>query len=241
MDLDAYLAAVERDGRVLGDLARGDLDVAVPSCPGWNLANLVGHVGRVYAMVAGALATGSRPDPLPDPPAPSEVADWYDARRADLLAQFEAVDPDRERWNWSVGPQVASFWWRRMAHETSMHLWDAQNAVGDPEPIDPGLASDGIDEWFDVHLRSDLTDPELPVPDGLGTLHVHCGDVEGEWWAAISGRELELRRAHEKGDAVMRGAASDLLLALWRRVPTSAVEVLGDAATVDRWLALPDI
>ena len=127
-----------------------------------------------------------------------------------------------------------------MAHEAAVHRWDAESAFGEPEPISPRLAADGIDEWFDVHLRSDIVEPEV-TGDASGTIHVHGTDTEGEWWASLSDRTLELERVHRKGDVAVRGPASDLLLVLWGRRPPSTVEVLGDTAVLDSWLAVPDI
>jgi uncharacterized protein (TIGR03083 family) len=240
MDLVSWLASTKTDAERIAELSRGDLSARVPPCPDWNLGDLVEHVGRVFQMVTHALTTGSRPEQLAERPAGVAVADWYRGSVDGVLAAFETADPEAEVWNWSVGPQLASFWWRRMAQESAIHRWDAESAVGTPSAVDRLLASDGIDEWFDVHLRSDLQDPDFEVPDGVGTLHVHCGDVDGEWWAELDGRELVLERAHRKGDVVARGGASDLLLMLWGRQSIDAVEVLGEASKLGAWIALPD-
>ena len=40
---------------------------------------------------------------------------------------------------------------------------------------------------------------------------------------------------HAKGDVAARGAASDLLLMMWGRVPVTQVEVFGDASLLERW------
>jgi hypothetical protein len=61
-----------------------------------------------------------------------------------------AVDDDAPVWNFSAYPDVGRFWPRRQAQETAVHRWDAQRAVGEPEPIEPGLAADGIDELLEV-------------------------------------------------------------------------------------------
>ena len=45
-----------------------------------------------------------------------------------------------------------------------------------------------------------------------------------------------VEREHRKGDAAIRGTASDLLLALWRRVDRPALDVVGDEAVADRFL-----
>jgi len=52
-----------------------------------------------------------------------------------------------------------------------------------------------------------------------------------------------VERAHAKGDAAVRGPASTLFLVLWGRLPidTEGVELFGDRAVIDRWLALPGL
>jgi hypothetical protein len=127
-----------------------------------------------------------------------------------------------------------------MAHETAVHRWDAELAVGDTTPIDPELAADGVDEWLTVHLDTDVTyrGPEVPRP--AGPLHLHCTDVPGEWWAALDGTDLTVVREHRKGDVAARGRAEDLLLVCWRRLPPSAVDVVGDAAVLQAWLDLSE-
>ncbi len=64
-------------------------------------------------------------------------------------------------------------------------------------------------------------------------MHLHCTDVEGEWLVSADGR-VEL--GHAKGDAALRGSASDLLLALFKRVPLDSVEVVGDAAVARQFV-----
>ena len=178
---------------------------------------------------------------LPRPPAPDgDLAGWYDEGLARLLDVLERTPPDAPVWNWSAHePKTAAFWPRRMAQETAVHRWDAESAVGDLTPIDPALAADGIDEGLAVHLDSDAADPDEPEPPaGLGSLHLHCTDVAGEWWAVLAGRHLTVRREHAKGDVAARGRAEDLLLVCWRRRPPSAVDVVGDPTVLDAWLAL---
>lgn len=240
-----YLGHLRADGAALAEAARRDLDAPVPSCPGWAVDRLVGHVGTVHQWVAETLATRAteRVDwqTLARAPRGPEVLGWYEGQRDRLVDLLEEADPAEPVWNWSTGPQVAGFWHRRMAQETAVHRWDAEAATGPAaSAIEPALAADGIDEWLGVALASGAREPEAPVDAVRGSLHLHCTDVAGEWWVRLDGRELVLRREHAKGDAAVRGAASDLLLVLWGRLPPSAVEVLGDATVLDAWLRLVD-
>ena len=66
-------------------------------------------------------------------------------------------------------------------------------------------------------------------------MHLHCTDVEGEWIVQPDGR---VEPIHAKGDAALRGTASDLLLALYNRVPLDALDVIGDRTVAEAFLGI---
>ena len=70
-----------------------------------------------------------------------------------------------------------------------------------------------------------------------GSVHLHCGDVPGEWTVREADDGFAVAREHSKGDCAIRGAASDILLSLWRRVPLSTCDVVGDADVAARFIA----
>ncbi|MEZ5251716.1 MAG: hypothetical protein R2713_21665 [Ilumatobacteraceae bacterium] len=51
----------------------------------------------------------------------------------------------------------------------------------------------------------------------------------------------DIERAHAKGDCALRGSASDLLLALWRRRSIDTIDVVGDADVAARFIAYPSL
>ena len=116
----------------------------------------------------------------------------------------------------------------------SVHRWDAEHAVGATTPIDPELASDGIDEHLDLVMRRDRRAPRA------GTAACTCiaPTPHGEWLVAVDGADYRLVRAHEKGDAALRGPAEPLLLRLWRRRSDRLDELspVGDEAVLASWL-----
>jgi hypothetical protein len=117
-----------------------------------------------------------------------------------------------------------------MAHETAVHRFDAQMAIGKPEPIDPpALAADGIEEIF-VMVGA--------WPDsGRGngeTLHLHSAEGN-EWLITMNPDGLDVRREHAKGDLALKGAVSDLELLLYDRPPIGEVERFGDDGVLDGW------
>lgn len=234
MDINDYLTSFRTDGERIRMLATQDMSLPIPCCDGWSLGDLVGHLCGVLTMINTVVESGAPPTQRPTVPTDAALATFYGEALDRLDNTLTNTDPHAAGWNWSQGPGVAEFWFRRAAHEMAIHRWDAEAAVNDCQPFDPAMASDGIDEWFDVYLRRGAGRAEEPINPG-GTIHVHCTDTEGEWWASMVDSEVELLREHKKGDVVARGSASDLFLVLWGRQPTSVVEVLGDAPVLDAW------
>jgi hypothetical protein len=125
-----------------------------------------------------------------------------------------------------------------MAQETAVHRWDAEEAAGTGWAIEADLAADGVDEFFD-HFTDTAADGAEPLG---GTVHLHSTTGEGEWLIRepVPGGRLEVTHEHAKGDAAVRGDASDLLLALWRRRSVddpARFEVFGDADVARRLVA----
>jgi predicted lipid carrier protein YhbT len=111
-----------------------------------------------------------------------------------------------------------------------VHRVDAEAAAGKVAPIPADLAVDGIDEFLDVFLRARAT--FVPDTTLAGSLHLHCTDAEGEWLVSVVGGVIELAREHGKGDAAIRGSASNLLLLLWNRIDEAGIETFGDPAVL---------
>ncbi len=236
--LDHIAADAERFAVVLES---GRLDDAVAACPGWDLARLTEHMGQIHRWARFCAANG-RP-PSDDEAAGLESFDrpnaaaWLRDGARELLATLRTLDPDAPTWHPFPTPQIASFWPRRQAHETAIHRWDAERAVDTPTPIDAELASDGIDEYFEAALpRLLVRGHSLPA----GSIHVHCTDVAGEWLAWNEEGEYRMIRAHQKGDAALRGPAEAILLRLWGRTSERAGELdpVGDEAVLTAWTSI---
>lgn len=243
MDKAAYLDAVAADGAALAAAARLGLDPQVPSCPEWKVADLVSHTGMVHAWVTEMVRTGAEQRlswrELPKPPGPDDLVDWFEVGVGVLISVLRDADPAKPVWNWSPQPKTAAFWPRRMANETAVHRWDGQLAHGVQQPIAAELAVDGIDEIIRVFIATDAADhPEATLG---GTLHLHTTDATGEWLVEVADGKVDVRQEHGKGDAALRGAASDLLLYLWGRKPAAPLEVFGDQAVVDNWAKIIDL
>jgi uncharacterized protein (TIGR03083 family) len=245
MDRASYLDSLRGDAADLLAAATGHLDADVPTCPGWRMERLVGHVGRTYRWTAGWVEEGDGARELPRPPAGDAVVEWTRAGLAELIAAIERAarvdDPDAPVKTWA-GDQPPSFWPRRMAVETAVHRWDAQVAAGEGRPIGTDLALDAVDELFEVIVPWRGTG-ELGTEKQGKTMHLHATDVaggepgEGEWLVTLGRAGMTVDHMHAKGDVAVRGTASDLLLLLWNRVAADRFEVFGDAGVLEWWRA----
>jgi uncharacterized protein (TIGR03083 family) len=243
MEPSAYLAAIVRDSAAFVESARiAGLDAPVPSCPGWVMADLIWHVAEVHyfwASVVQQRATGWSDVARIERVADDQLFGAYDEHSVRLLKVLRETDPTTTVWTWSAQHDVL-FIVRRMAQETAVHRWDADAAAGRSVPLDALLASDGIDEFL-THFLDDIV-PDAP-PLG-GSVHLHCTDVAGEWTVRPNPMDgddralgFEVTREHAKGDCALRGPASDLLLALWRRTNADSIDIIGDQGVASRFLA----
>ena len=231
MEYAEHVAAVERETAAFARaLMRGDADAQVPSCPEWTLRDLAKHVGGVQGFWTHVLAEGTgRPKPaFDDEPGPSAGL-WLVQIGGFLVNELKAASADTKVWTWNPADQSAAFAARRMAHETAVHRFDAQMAIGKPEPIEPALAADGIEEIF---VMVDAW-PESGRGEGQ-TLHLHSAEGD-EWLITMNPDGLDIKREHAKGDLALRGAVSDLELVLYDRPPIGNVERFGDESVLDAW------
>lgn len=250
LDPDRYYAALTDQAERLADaMHAADRDRPVPTCPDWNLGQLAAHVGREHRWAATIVERRAqqRVDlrALPDvtlPAEPAERAEWLRSGAIRLVDAVRAAGPDATVWNWAGGGP-AEFWARRMVHETAVHRADAELALGRPFILDPELAADGISEWLALLRSPRMSDRARDLlPDGQ-LLHLHATDdvlgPAGEWLVRGSRSGIAVEHGHGKGDVALRGPAVELLLVIMRRRPASdaRVELLGNAALLDAWLA----
>ncbi|HTS97903.1 MAG TPA: maleylpyruvate isomerase family mycothiol-dependent enzyme [Streptosporangiaceae bacterium] len=248
---ERWYAEIETSTKTLAGLVQGaDLTRPVPTCPDWTLRQLATHVGRAHRWAAQIASTRSAEfipfREVPDgrfPDDPAQHAPWLRTGAGRVIGAVRAAGSDPV---WAfTGLRPASFWARRMAHETAVHRADAEIAAGREPGFEPDLAADAIDEWLSF-LSGPLggdPDPRLDVlPEGA-VLHVHATDDgldgAGEWLVRREGSQVTVQPGHAKGDVVVRGPAGRLLLVLLRRLPADdpQVQVLGDPALLAGWLA----
>lgn len=234
---DFWLAALRADGPAFWEaVAECGPDPAVPGCPDWTVADLAHHVTGTLHWVRTHVARGvtDRPDrETPDPAADwSETLDHLRREVTGTIETLEALDADFPAWNWAPQPKRASFWHRRMAHEISVHRWDAESAAGRATPIETKLAADGVGEILDTWLPAGR---RLGPTDLHGVVHLVGTDAGQEWFIRLRGAGIALLDTgtildsddhHARAKAT--GNVSDLQLALMGRKRADQLALSGD-------------
>jgi len=233
--------------------AGADMTAPVASCPGWNVGQLVRHLGGGQRWAEEQVRTRAA-GPLPDeyfrdlsPYAdedPEVLGPWLTAGAERLAAALREAGPDAKLWT-PVPGDNAAFYARRFTHETAIHRADATLALGAEYTLDPEVALDGLDEWMELgslpmHFEVHPVMRELPGPGR--TLHFHATDTApeagAEWLVDLTGPALAWRRAHEKAAVAVRAPLTDLLLLVYKRRAAVGenVQILGDADLLAFWL-----
>ncbi|KAA0102116.1 maleylpyruvate isomerase family mycothiol-dependent enzyme [Mycolicibacterium sp. P1-18] len=226
MDNDALLVQLQGDVIAIQAVALAggpDLDRPVPTCPGWTVTELLGHLWVIETWVR-AILRGREPEPTPDV-GPSPVADFVDGI-PDFLTAMRAITADEPCWNFGPEPRRAGWWIRRQAHEHAMHRVDLEAALGAAPTFVAAFAADGVDEVLSVFYPRQLRMERIaPIAE---TVRLVAADTGDEWTLG-------------DGDPVasVTADAHALYLGVWKRHDLAAVaQIDGDAAAVRRTLSV---
>ena len=242
-------AAFLDENRAFAELFRdADESRPVPTCPGWTLTQLLRHVGRGDRWAAQIVrdqldhyldprtVEGGKP-----PPDPADAISWLQGGAQRLVDAVELSGVETPVWTF-LGTRPANWWIRRRLHETAVHRADAALATGVEFSLDAAIAADAITEWLErVAIQAGSEGVPLPLEDG-DTLHLHATDPglgdAGEWTIGADGGVITWSHDHGKGSAALRGGATELLLAIVRRVPVAdtGIQLFGDDAVWQNWL-----
>jgi uncharacterized protein (TIGR03083 family) len=221
-----------------------DLDARVPGCPAWSVRDLVVHLGQVQRFWAMVVAAGPADGPpsresVPGAVPAGDLLEWSAASTEALVSALRDAGPDTPCWTWwptSGAARTTTAVARHQMEEAGVHAWDAQDAIGKSEPLPGAVALDGVGEFLQVTYGAEGSWPDLPA-------RVDFAADEGRSWVldlSELGAQLDPREPGGTADATVRGPASDILLALYRRIPISDLQVDGDTALVDRLRAWGD-
>ena len=254
MTLD-YLAHLREDSaRFAAVLRDAPADGQVPTCPDWLADDLLWHLGEVQwfwgTVVQDAV---SDPSQLEHPERPSDregLLGFFDDATKKLLTALADTDPSDHRWTWSTD-QTAGFISRRQAHEALIHRVDAElTADVQRAPVDPELASDGVDEALRVMFGGWPSWGRIAAEHGR-TLRVRTTDTGRTWVVTLAtfngtapgGRTYTDEPAvvvaeEDRGEpaaATVEGTAADLDCWLWGRPTIGALTRTGEESVHERF------
>jgi uncharacterized protein (TIGR03083 family) len=250
MEIAEHIAAIEEEGkRFAGAARRSGLDAQVPSCPGWEVRDLVRHLGMIHLWAAAHIAF---PHDEPDYgsedeehaafaefwpslgvfwPQDDDLIDWYLRTNANLVAALESASPNVEAWTFLPAPSPLAMWARRQAHEIAVHRFDAEHASSHETGFEQAFADDGIDELLAAFAPRRAS---FPV-ERTSTMVVHADDTGSVWQVTLSPDGITTSRGEALADVTLRGPASDLYLSVWNRGDDSRITVDGDRDVLRTW------
>jgi uncharacterized protein (TIGR03083 family) len=255
-DYLGHLAA--ESARFVDVLAQAPAGTAVPTCPDWDVDDLLWHLGTVQwfwaTIVNRGLTLQAQVDGLQRPARPAtreQLLVHFGRASADLQANLARKSPDTPAWTWSNQQDVA-FIGRRQAHEALIHRLDAELATGARTPMDADLSADGLDEVLGFIASRDQQGARF-IPDPARTVAIQATDTSRSWvlgLGQLSGSETEPARRDEaalvvtasgwRGSgasappaATISGAAADLDVLFWHRPALGDLQRAGDPATLD--------
>jgi uncharacterized protein (TIGR03083 family) len=238
MNYDEHTTTVTAEtGRLVDAFAALELNAPVPTCPEWRALDLATHVGQFTGFWTHALCEGTgRPKPAySEPPAGTgvtggDIADWYAALSAALVAELRQTPAATAVWTWVDSDKTARFVARRCANELAIHRFDAQRAVGRAVALEPDVAADAVDEIFVMIAARD--DPH----EGSGrTLCLAPSDLERRWVITLAPTGPVLGQDTDGAQLTLTGEMSDLALTLFRRPALGSVGQHGDGAVLEAW------
>jgi uncharacterized protein (TIGR03083 family) len=234
---ERYFELIDADTERLVEMGERGLKEPVPSCPGWDVAEVVWHTAVVFEHKVRVMADNAWPDPWPpaDFDDKDELAFLREAKD-DLFEEFSRHDIGEETTTFGSDSTIG-FWARRMALEAAVHRYDAELAHSDPTPVADDLALDGVDEVLHVMLAgpwwSERVDTRHPVD---AVVAVRAADRV--WSCDLRQRSVTVSdRADGAAAATVQGEPEHVFLWLWGRKPDSVVQTSGDASILAEFRA----
>jgi uncharacterized protein (TIGR03083 family) len=226
--IDTIAAESHRLSDAVGSL---DLEARVPSCPEWSVRDLAHHIGEVQWYWAENVRAQNADErsggDLTGVPQDNDLLAWMGWCTYSLLSALRETGPDAPCWAWWPSPHTSGAVGRHQAQEAAVHRWDAEGVAGRSAPLPASLASDGVPEFVEIMIGSDLS--VLP-----GSVTLTAVDTGASWRVAGANAESSKRESE------LRAAASDPVLMLYRRLPVPDAAVEGDPMLVAALLSLAD-
>jgi len=256
LDFDTHLA--RESARFAKALRAAPPDARVPTCPDWDVDDLLWHLAKVQAFWATIVrdkiidvAQAEQVDAV-RPDDRSGLFAYFDRSSRGLQTVLAATrDDGTPAWTWSTD-QTVGFIRRRQAHEALIHRLDAELTAGLRTPMDPALCADGVVEVLGVMYGGAPPWGTFAPVDGR-TVQLAATDTGDSWLVAL-GRftgidpaddaavdESDIRVLdRDSGDVAARisGTAADLDCWLWHRPTLRPIERTGDTNVLAEFSAV---
>ena len=221
------------NARFIGQLrALSDADWTKPTfCPGWNAAQLIGHMTGGAISYAERIRAARRGEVIlslgAETPeefqaaryeitrksvamSPAERIEWIERSQNDLqdeVERLEPVDLDRKLWHRRGDTRVRTFPDQRL-YEVALHGWDLENDPDAPLKTDSlGALVDILESRIPLYFnRSGATGPS-------GVFRFETGEPDAAWEMSIAGGEASaIEGLSDSPDAVLSASGSDMVL-----------------------------
>jgi uncharacterized protein (TIGR03083 family) len=265
-----YLALFRRNRAAILEAAALGFDRPIKGCPGWDVAALTGHMGRVYTFwlkwvrerprgfsrEAMAEIAADRDARLPGYTAwdeagfpinsrPDGIVPFAQRAGDELDSAVVALEPEEHVWTFVPTHQTGAFVFRRLAMETTIHRWDAEEAHGITHPIPRTLAQDGIDEILMQFREDPAYDENRDRRHGQTLLlseepggHLEAEDEpfsERCWFVTFDPSGITTAETEGPADVAIAGTASDLWLFIMGRRSPDEMRIEGNAELAASW------
>jgi uncharacterized protein (TIGR03083 family) len=234
---ERYFELIDADTERMLEMGALGLDAAVPSCPGWTVADVIDHQAMVYAHKVRVMADNAWPDPWPpDELKEREPLAFLREAKDSIFEEFSRHDLAEQTTTFGDDTTVM-FWLRRMALEVAVHRVDTELAHAALTPIPDDLATDGVDEILQVMLHGNWAEwgaeTKHPVDAAVA---VETGGAR--WRTAATEPVVDVvAGSADEADATVSGDPADVFLWLWGRLGDDAVHVAGDRRAVAEFRA----
>lgn len=231
-----YFAEIAAHSAGLAAAAESDLTAPVEHCPGWTMADLVGHLWQVHwfwALVAEQRLTAPPDAQPPARPADDVLLAEFRAGALRLIEVLRAADPETPVWTWAPAQHNIGFITRHQVQEAAVHRWDAEHAAGHRYQLDPRVSVDSIEEFLTFSVASPADPPAEPQAGLAGGFVLAATDADASWTVrdAEPAGTVRFERGGTPGLPSINGSASDLLLWLYQRVELEPTGLDPSAAT----------
>lgn len=258
MESTRFLECLEADFWRIREVAPRHLSARVPSCPDWDVADLVRHLGEVYLHKVEMMRQRRHPEGWPPASFREEEPVGLLVRGyGELRAEFDAHKPEDASKTWYEPDQTVGFWIRRMAQETVIHRIDAELGAGtDIAPVPDDLAVDGVDELLEVFVAyafskwpEDFTETLKNSPGRAFLIRTDStGDYPSASWLVqtatkyivVAGGPNSPVAGTPTRDVTISGTPSDILRWAWNRETPgepSPVRIEGNAGALAEFRA----